>query len=597
MLVYQAMRTTFLICNKIALSLAFVCLVCASADAAINVDIRGVDEEIANNIRLHLSSWESLPGTTAKEVEDAVDRDVERALQALGYYHSQTTYSIKEQTLVLEVNPGEPILWNSANITLEGNGATAPEFIELRNNNPFIRGERLKHQDYENFKRRLLNKANELGYLDAQLQKSQLRIDTEKNSADVELTLQTGQRYRLGKITVNNSEVSQRVVNLLIEVQEGEWFSANLIGNIYNHLLESGYFTSVNIAMDKQPPDLANLTIDVVDSPEHKVSTGVGYGTDTGPRFQLKWQRPHTNARGNSWNSQLQISGIEQSVTTRYRIPYYHPQKRYFSWDNGYQRKQVEDALTQKLTTGLLFHLLRDNDWQYSVGVNLDHDRSRIDNEPEDIQTYVIPSARASKRGILGDFDDPRFAYKFWLNLAQSTTYLGSDTDFSKINVGFITITSLGQNHKLVARLDAGAIYTASSGDFNDVPLSQKFLTGGDQSIRGYDYDTVSPVDADGDPLGGQYFTAGSLEYRYQWAKNWQAALFYDRGRSYITDLDSCTACIDTGEEYRTSYGVGVRWLSPVGYIALDFAFPQTPAPNKTEPDNWKFHFYLSTAL
>ena len=476
-------------------------------------------------------------------------------------------------------------------------GETDSEFKELRSNNPFTPGKTIKHQDYENFKRRLLNQANELGYLDAQLQKSQLRIDTEKNIADVELVMDTGERYRLGKITVNNSEISSRVVNLLIGVQAGEWFSANLVGNIYNHLQESGYFTSVNIALDKQPPDIANLTIDVVDSPEHKVSTGVGYGTDTGPRFQVKWQRPHTNPRGNAWNSQLQISGIEQSLTTRYRIPYYHPQKRYFSWDNGYQRKQVEDTLTQKATTGALFHLLRDSGWQYSVGVNLDHDRSRVDKEPEDIQTYVIPSAHASKRGIIGDISDPRLTYKFWLNLAKSATYLGSDTDFSKVNFGFNTITPLGQNHSLGARLDAGAIYTGATSDFNDVPFSQKFLSGGDQTIRGYDYDTVSPIDADGDPLGGQYFTAGSIEYRYQWAKSWQAALFFDKGRVYVPDLDSCDGCIDTGQEYRTSYGVGLRWLSPVGYIALDLAFPQTAAANKDEPDNWKVHFYLSTAL
>ena len=566
-----------------------------AAYAAIDVTINGVDDAIANNIRLHLNNWDTLPGETATEIEEAIDRDVIRALQALGYYRPQIKYSLNNKTLVLDIQPGPPIRWNDSQIRIEQKGQTNPDFAALTKNNPFEKGKAVKHQDYENFKRRLLNTANELGYLDAQMQRSQLRINPEAGTADVVLHLETGERYRLGKVDVSNSEISQDLVDILIEVKPGEWFNANLVGDIYNRLLESGYFASVNIVLDKQPPATANLQIEAVDSPEHRVSTGFGYGTDTGPRFQLKWQRPHTNSRGNSWNSQLQISKIEQFVTTRYRIPYPHPQKRYISWDTGLRRKEVEQTVTQVFTTGLLFHLLRDSGWQYSTGVNLEHERSQVNDDPEDIQTYVIPSAHAAKRGIIGDASNPLLSYHYWLDLAHSATYLKSDTNFTKAKIGFDTVWSISPKQNIQLRLESGVI---SSDEFDKVPISQRFFTGGDISVRGYKFDTISPLNQDGDLIGGEYFSAGSIEYRYQLSKSWQLALFSDAGRSYVSDQSACnTVCQDTGEEYRTSYGIGARWLLPVGFIALDLAFPQTAVGLEEEPDDYQVHFYLHTSF
>ena len=574
--------------------LLFVAVLASSGSvfSAIDLDINGVDAEVEENIRLHLASWDSLPADTAEGLGDELQPDIEKALQAFGYYGAQINYQLQDQELRLDIEPGAAVVWHTVNIQILQGDKPAADFVDLSRSHPFIAGERLQHQHYENYKRRLLNTANDLGYLDAQLKKSQLRINPQQGVADVELIMEVGGRYKIGDVVLLNSEISQDLTDILIDTQQGDWFSANLVGDVYNRLLNSGYFDSINITLIKQAPDIANLEIDVVDAAEHDVATGFGFGTDTGPRFQLKWHRPHTNTRGNSLQSNLQISQVQQSLSSRYSIPWNHPQNRYISWDTGYRRKTVEETVTQDLTTGLVYNLVRETGWQYSAGANLISERSEsIDVTEKD--TYVIPSAQASKRSITGDPNNPNFAYKYWLDVANSFDLLGSNTDFFRISGGFNWLFHLSNKHSFVSRAEIGVI---TSDVFLDVPRSQRFLTGGDQSIRGYKFETVSPLDEQGEPIGGEMFSAASIEYRYNVLREWQAAVFVDSGRSYV-DREDCPTCLDTGEDYRTSAGLGVRWLSPVGFIAVDVAFPLEAVGGAEERDDPRLHIYLGTPL
>lgn len=563
------------------------------AMAAFDLEVEGVDGELEENVRLHLQSWNQLPANNTDDIEEALQDDIAKALQAYGYYQAQVSYQLAGQTLRLDIEPGQPVLWSETAICVCQQGIPVDDFKILSQQHPFEPGEQISHQDYERFKRTLLNQANDLGYLDAQLINSQLQINPESLTANVVINLETGNRYKVGDIALRNTEIKDSLAQILIDTEKDTWFSANLVGDIYNRLLNSGYFISINIALDKQSADTVNLNIDVVDAPEHDVSTGIGYGTDTGPRFQVKWQRPHVTTRGNSLQSQVQLSQIQQSLSFRYRIPWQHPQNRYLSWDSGYRRKEVEDTVTQVSTTGLIFHLLRQTGWQYSAGVNLDNERSLVGDVIESDLTYVIPSIHASKRNVTGDPNDPQFAYKFWINIANSTDFLGSDTNFTRLHVGASNLFTVGEKHSVASRFEAGLI---SADEFQGVPFSQRFLTGGDQSIRGFKFENIAPLDDQGEIYGGRIFSAASLEYRYRFLPQWQIASFVDGGRSYLNQED-CDTCLDLGKDYRTSAGLGVRWLSPVGFIAFDVAFPLKAVGLADEKDSPRLHLYLGTPL
>jgi translocation and assembly module TamA len=112
------------------------------------------------------------------------------------------------------------------------------------------------------------------------------------------------------------------------------------------------------------------------------------------------------------------------------------------------------------------------------------------------------------------------------------------------------------------ARGEAGMIVTD---EFDKMPRSLRFFTGGDRSVRGYDYESLSPENEEGTLIGGKYLLAGSVEAMYPVIRDdWYLAAFVDSGNAYI----------DPEAELKTGAGLGVRWRSPVGMIRLDVAQP-----------------------
>lgn len=100
-------------------------------------------------------------------------------------------------------------------------------------------------------------------------------------------------------------------------------------------------------------------------------------------------------------------------------------------------------------------------------------------------------------------------------------------------NVLLKGLTTLGHDHRLLGRVQFGG--SATNGYKNNIPPSLRFFAGGDQSVRGYDYQTLSPKNSDGDRIGGRYLVAGSVEYQYSITEKWRLATFVDQGNAFNT--------------------------------------------------------------
>lgn len=578
------------------LLLAGLLLIGSSVSAEIDLDIRGATDAVEENIRLHLSKWDELPAGDAEAIRSRLSPAVTEALQALGYYQAEVNYAVRRGELVLNVELGPRLDWGKVDIQVTQRGEPVQgAFQNFIADHPFTDQQAFTHGVYESFKNELLGFAGREGYLDARLTRTQLRVDLRKQQADVVLHAEVGQRYTIAGATFSETRLSEEVLRGIAQVPAGRQYSADLVGEIYNRLLNSGYFAGVNINVDRQPPDQVYLRVNLEDLARHRVSTGIGFGTDTGPWVKLRWERPALNDRGHNLLAQLEVSQVAQEVVTQYRIPRGQPQDEFVSWDTGWQHKEVEDVETSVLTTGLSYHQVFGDSWRYSLHVDLENETFQQGDLPEETSTYVIPSARISRRFFDGDATDPNFGYRYWLHLGFSDQNLGSDTDFQRLNTGLNTILTFYERHSLLTRLEYGLVQT---NQFGEVPISQRFFTGGDQSVRGFDFEMISPRDANGDRTGGQVLNVASVEYRYRVLPNWQAAAFVDTGRSYLEDddvsFDDAEQAISfVGDDFRTGAGLGVRWKSPVGFIAVDVAAPI----NDPFEDGVRFHLYLGTPL
>jgi translocation and assembly module TamA len=148
---------------------------------------------------------------------------------------------------------------------------------------------------------------------------------------------------------------------------------------------------------------------------------------------------------------------------------------------------------------------------------------------------------------------------KLSVALSAANELLLSDTSFEQVVLNAKYIHSIGEHGRVIARSTLGVTQVE---DFDRLPSSLRFFAGGDNSIRGFDYESLGPTGPDGDVEGGRYLAIGSLEYENMFWGNWGGAFFTDFGN----------AMNRFGDPIEYSVGFGLRWRSPVGLIRVDIA-------------------------
>ncbi|PIE36997.1 MAG: hypothetical protein CSA54_02420, partial [Gammaproteobacteria bacterium] len=127
-------------------------------------------------------------------------------------------------------------------------------------------------------------------------------------------------------------------------------------------------------------------------------------------------------------------------------------------------------------------------------------------------------------------------------------------------------IYSFSDSLRLIAR---GAAGTTSVSDFDKLPMSLRFLAGGDKSVRGYGYNVIGPR-LGNDVVGGKHLLETSLELEMPLTETWSLATFIDAGDAFTDSPD-----------YQAGVGVGFHWRSPIGPVRLDLGHAIDGSPGR----------------
>ena len=164
-----------------------------------------------------------------------------------------------------------------------------------------------------------------------------------------------------------------------------------------------------------------------------------------------------------------------------------------------------------------------------------------------------------------------------------SLNKLLSDTSFTRIKLENAWLRTYQKKHRIFIRGTLGMIATRN---FDVIPPDLRFFAGGDNSVRGYDYQSISPKNAQGQLTGARLLATASFEYRYNVTGQWWASTFIDMG-------DAVNSFKKFGP--KKGAGVGIRWISPVGPIKFDIARPIGGHVHEKRP--WKFYIGLGSEL
>lgn len=316
------------------------------------------------------------------------------------------------------------------------------------------------------------------------------------------------------------------------------------------------------------------VEISLIPADRHKFETGIGYATDVGPRLQFSWEMPWVNRYGHSLTNSLFLSSPEQTFEGEYRMPLEDPLKDSYVLEYGMSNTDDEDTESLETTVRFTREWKFDNGWTQRVFFGSTYeDYTQADESGAVLLLYPGVSwnrtrTRPKTFPMWGDRQQLTFEYgdQMW----------GSDVTFLRSQFNTNWIRSIGDNHRFVARMGVGHVDTDN---FDDMPPSMRFFTGGDNSVRGYSYETLAPEDDDGDLEGGSSLLTSSLEYDYRLTGDWWGATFYDAGNAF-NGWDAL--------ELKTAAGMGIRWISPVGPIRLDIAHPFDD-----EDNDYRIHFSI----
>ncbi|MEI7254453.1 autotransporter assembly complex protein TamA [Dickeya dadantii] len=554
------------------LGLGSLLLMAAPALAASNVRLQltGLEGELQKNVRARLSTITPDEVNADGRFRARVDEAIRKGLRALGYYDPEIRFEfIPSQgrgrpVLKVTVKPGEPVKIAGSSIAIRGGAQSDEDYQKLVRQHRPVEGSILNHGAYDDFKSQLSTLSMRKGYFDGRFNKSQLGVMPSTHQAWWDIDYDSGTRYRFGKVNFRGSQIQSAYLRNLVPFQEGDVYSAEQLGEFNRRLSATGWFNSVVVAPDFEQGRRGKvLPLDAVLTPRtrNSVETGVGYATDVGPRLKTTWKRPWVNAYGHSLESSLSLSAPEQQLDLSYKIPLLKsPLEQYYLVQGGFKREDLNDTQSDSTSLNLARYWELSSGWQRAVNLHwtLDHfTQANVTNTTMLIYPGLSFNRTRQRGGLMPDWGDTQR-----YSVDVSNTLWGSDIDFAVFQAQNVWIRSLAEKHRFVARANLGWIET---GSFSRVPPSLRFFAGGDRSIRGYKYKSVSPRDSDGKLTGASKLATGSLEYQYNVTGKWWGAVFVDSGEA-VNDL--------ARTNLKTGAGIGIRWASPVGPIKLDIARP-----------------------
>ncbi len=493
-----------------------------------------------------------------------------KAAQALGYYQAQIDTEVKPPAkadqppqLIIEIAPGEPVRLRNVTVRIEGPASEMKAF-RIPDSRALRAGEQLNHGTYEDAKRLIQNQASRYGFFSGHFTRQRLAIDPQAGVADIELVYQSGPRYRLGAVKfTGDTPLDEDLLQRMVSFKPGTPYDSELIAQLNNDLQSSGYFEGVRVDAAPTAAVGEDIPVDVrLDTRKPRtMGLGLGFSTDVGPRGKANWTRHWVNPQGHSYGWETELSAPRQNVGLWYDVPLDPPLTDKLRFAGGYQNEEIAgtDTLSKLLTVGPEWHSKLASGWQRVVSLKYQREEYRLGDD-SGLSNLLMPGVSFSYLRSDNRID-PHNGYRLQFDTQVAKEGLVSDTNLLHGNVLLKGLTTLGHNHRFLGRVQFGG--SATNGYKNNIPPSLRFFAGGDQSVRGYDYQTLSPKNSDGDRIGGRYLVAGSVEYQYSLAEKWRVATFIDQGNAFNTlELPSL----------KTGVGFGVRWVSPVGPLRLDLA-------------------------
>jgi len=563
-------------------------LINGAEGALADVAIEGVTGDVRKNVAAHLALSREpcdAPEWKIRRLFSQANDEIHKALEVYGYYRGKVVKTLKLDedcwSAEFNIDPGTAVSLRTVTVEIRGPGQQDERFKALMVRNPLQTGQPLEHVKYERYKKEIADLATRRGYLDGSYLTNRISVDPDQLTADITLIFMSGERYQFGPVIIDQDVVNSQLIERFIDFNEGMPYDAERLTKLHEALLISDYFNTLDIRTvpRKEPIRDVQVTIRGTESRARTFTSGIGFGTDTGPKVRAGYRNRRRNKAGHQSGISASISPVISEIGLNYRLPLENPRAEWLNFDTGYRYEDTDTSRSKQAKFGIKRLQLRGARWLETEFIDIAYEDYDV-GDTSGTSFLLVPGISWSQTVTTGP-PRPRRGHRLNLQVSGTAEEIGSSVSFFQADVLGKLIRPLWSSARIIARSEAG--YTLTS-NFNDMPVSRRYFAGGDFSVRGYDYQSLGPKDSDGLVIGGKNLLTGSVELDQRFAEKWSVAVFADAGNAF-DDFDAINL--------KFGLGAGLRWYSPLGPIRLDLAFPLAD----DAPDSFRIHITLGPDL
>ncbi|PAW88675.1 MAG: outer membrane protein assembly factor BamA [Pedosphaera sp. Tous-C6FEB] len=445
------------------------------------------------------------------------------------------------------------------------------------------------------------------GYIDSRV--TAVRTpNTETGNIDVTYQVDEKDKSFVEKIEIKgNVKTKDKVLRRELAISPGETFDMVRVKLSKQRLENLNYFEKV----DAQPeptdvPNRKNLVVNVEEKNTGNMSVGaglssvesvVGFVEVTQGNFDL-FKPPWFTGGGQKMRLRASYGSRRQDYLLSFTEPWFLDRKLAFSVDLYHRNTSFQSTLYDQTQTGMRLGLEQAL-WSDFVRGNVSY--TIEDVGIKNVDPGASPELKAeagsqlvSKIGAGLTYDTrtggltPTGGHRVELISELAGGPLGGDADFYRLELrgsqylpGFWS----GQTWEILGRV--GAIESYNS---RPITLFNRYFLGGPRTLRGYRFSDVAPRDSLNEPLGGNTYWLGSVEYSIPLVERLRFAMFYDIGNVYTSSFSFNPNKAKGETLYQDNVGVGFRINIPnLGPLRLDYGIPLTTDRNQNKSGRFNF--------
>jgi len=432
--------------------------------------------------------------------------------------------------------------------------------------------------------------------------------------------VEPGPRVFVERIHIRGAaRTRDRVIRRELAISEGELYRASAVDESRRRVAALGLFDQVAVSTAHGSSDRwIDLDVDVVERRADTVAASFGFTSSDALIGQVRVSMPNLLGRGQT----LELAGLLSRQRRQLRLRFFEPHVRDTDWAAAFDLyNQSSDAGDgRRVATG----------GSATIGRKLGHDTTWF-------ATYKLEQVGFSAASLapslalpgtalrVGDLfrggltssvtgtlqydtrDDRLFPTSGSFHVASvelADPALGSDNTFMRFQASARRYIDLPGPLVLGLRGEVGLV---TSRDPRGVPLSERYQAGGLFDVRGFERGSLGPripLPAAGDPMeplgslriGGNLRVLAGAELEFPIARKLglSGVVFFDAGNAFNLERRYCQGmaaspktdpCTRTPgamlQGLRTSVGVGVRWLSPIGPLRFEWGIPLDRQPGE----------------